>query len=87
MLQTAHPPHETANLVGGSVMESLKNALSAAIEFGECVFVTEKERGNIGIIPRGVTTYCVLCDIVSVSRSCDAQKRRVKLDLGDIQLA
>lgn len=67
-------------------MESLKNALSAAIEFGECVFVTEKERGTIGIIPRGVTTDCVLCDIVSVSRTCDAQKRRVKLDLDDIKL-
>ncbi len=68
-------------------MERLKSALSAAIEFGECVFVTEKERGNIGIIPRCVTSECVHCDIVSVSRSCDSQKRKVKLDLVDLQLA
>lgn len=68
-------------------METLKSVLFAAIEFGECVFVTEKERGNIGIIPRGLTNNCVHCDIVSVSRSSDKQMRRVKLDLADLQLA
>ncbi|MDD4700697.1 MAG: hypothetical protein PHI96_00590 [Desulfovibrio sp.] len=67
-------------------MGTLKSALCAAIEFGECVFVTEKVRGNIGIIPRGVTKDCVHCDIVSVSRPGDTQKRRVRLDLADLQL-
>ncbi|WP_291441229.1 hypothetical protein [Desulfovibrio sp.] len=67
-------------------MEQLKNTLCAAIEFGECVHVVEKQRGNIGIIPRGLTTDIVVCDIVAVSRPVDAQKRRVKLDLANIRL-
>ena len=69
-----------------AAMEQLKSTLSAAIEFGECVRVVEKEHGNIGIIPRGLTTDIVLCDIVAVSRPNDAQKRRVKLELADMRL-
>ncbi len=67
-------------------MEQLESTLSAAIEFGECVHVVEKELGNIGIIPRGLATDIVLCDIVAVSRPNDAQKRRVKLKLAGMRL-
>ncbi|MEG6502261.1 MULTISPECIES: hypothetical protein [unclassified Desulfovibrio] len=67
-------------------MERLRNALCAAMEFGQCVHVVEKMRGNIGIIPRGLTADLVVCDIVVVSRPDDVQKRRVKLELADVRL-
>ncbi|CAK7042066.1 MAG: hypothetical protein DESF_01758 [Desulfovibrio sp.] len=67
-------------------MERLRDALCAAMEFGQCVEVVEKMRGNIGIIPRGLTADIVVCDIVAVSRPDDAPKRRVRLELADVQL-
>ena len=67
-------------------MEPLKNTLYAAIEFGECVHVVEKQRGNIGIIPRGLTADIVVCDIVAVSCPGDTQQRRVRLNLANIRL-